>query len=339
VAALAAWTGEEVLVVGGDTEYCPPNASCAVPTVPPLSDGAAYDPEKDAWRRIADAPVGFDFAQAAVLDDRLYVWTYGYSERPGTPSALLSYDLEADRWRRLPLPPDVDPERVDGVLIAAGRVLVWTEDLNGSLVRVFAFDPARDRWTELPEDPLRPGMSRELVADGDALLLLDHEVDEDPEYDIPLRVAEYRFDTNRWRRHPDVLEYPSGSYTLEGTFVFAVPGRRTYSPELARAWEHLENPPPGQEDFGGGAFATALWTDDDGLWFRHDGWAWDATRDAWVNVPHLRAGGEVDGRLYASAGRHIVAFGGATGPGPGLRNDTWTWSPDDEPAPALVTVD
>jgi hypothetical protein len=162
---------------------------------------------------------------------------------------------------------------------------------------------------------------------------------DDPPFDIPLRVAEYRFETNRWRRHPDVADYPSGTYTLEGAFVFPVPGLRSASPELADEWEHVENPPPGQEDFGTGAIATALLTDGPSYWFRSSGWAWDATRATWVDVPRLRAGGEVDGRLFASAGRHIVAFGGATGFGSDLRNDTWSWSPDDEPTPARVTLD
>jgi hypothetical protein len=336
VAALAVWTGEELLIVGGDTKPCPPNASCEAPTVPPLADGAAYDPAKDTWRRIADAPVGFEFAHAALSGGTVYVWTYGYEERPGAATALLAYDLAADRWRRLPPPPDVDPERVDGVVTAAGRAVVWTANLNGEVLRLLAFDPASNRWAELPEDPLAPGISRVVVADGDSLLLLDHEVGSDPGGDPPLRIAEYRFETNRWRRHADVLEYPSGTYTLEGAFVFPVPGRS--SPLLANAWDHVENPPPGQEDFGTGATATALLTDGPSYWFRSSGWAWDATRPGWVAVPRLRAGGEVDGRLFASAGRHILAFGGATGPGSDLRNDTWTWSPDDEPTPALVTV-
>jgi hypothetical protein len=342
VASLAVWTGDALLVIGGDTEPCHPSASCEVPKVPPLADGAAYDPDTDTWRRIADAPVGFDFAHAALTGRRLYVWTYGYSERPGTPTAFLSYDLASDEWRRLPVPPGYDPEQLEGVLEAAGRVIVWTTDSDGDVLRVLAFDPASERWTALPWDPLRPGMSRVLTADGDSLLLLDHKVVPSSEYETPLRVAEYRFDTNRWRRLPDVVDYPSGAYTLEGRFVLPVPRRPSATPELAREWEHVQNPPPGQEDFGGGAYATALWTEDEGIWFRSSGWGWDATKDVWIDVPRLRAGGTVDGRLYASAGRRIVAFGGATWSGfnPELRNDTWTWSPaDDEPTPALITVD
>lgn len=44
VPAVAIWTGEEVLFLGGDTDPCPASASCVTPTVAPLADGAALDP-------------------------------------------------------------------------------------------------------------------------------------------------------------------------------------------------------------------------------------------------------------------------------------------------------
>lgn len=54
------WTGEEVVLVGGsDAPPCPPNAGCQVPKVPPLADGAAFDPASGAWRAIGDARSAF----------------------------------------------------------------------------------------------------------------------------------------------------------------------------------------------------------------------------------------------------------------------------------------
>jgi hypothetical protein len=48
----------EVLIVGGsDADPCPPNAGCVAPTDPPLRDGAAFDPSRRRWTRIAHAPV------------------------------------------------------------------------------------------------------------------------------------------------------------------------------------------------------------------------------------------------------------------------------------------
>ena len=54
--AQAVWTGHEVVVVGGETEPCPPGADCAI-LPDDLRDGAAYDPGTDRWHRIAQAPV------------------------------------------------------------------------------------------------------------------------------------------------------------------------------------------------------------------------------------------------------------------------------------------
>ena len=80
---VSVWTGDEVLVVGGDEWSCPPNASCATPEFPPLGDGAAYDPEAKTWRSIADAPVPFAWAETAVIDGTVYFWVPETS-RPGT---------------------------------------------------------------------------------------------------------------------------------------------------------------------------------------------------------------------------------------------------------------
>ncbi len=54
--AQAVWTGQEVIVLGGETQPCPPNADC-VSASPLLRDGAAYDPATDSWHPIAKAPV------------------------------------------------------------------------------------------------------------------------------------------------------------------------------------------------------------------------------------------------------------------------------------------
>src|SRR5688500_9300266 len=49
--ATAVWTGQEVLVFGGDRTYCPPRVTCDYEPGPAFRDGAAYDPAADSWRR------------------------------------------------------------------------------------------------------------------------------------------------------------------------------------------------------------------------------------------------------------------------------------------------
>jgi hypothetical protein len=103
-AALGLWTGREVLIIGGsDARPCPPNASCLPPDVPPLADGAAFDPDTNTWRRIADSPVPFEWAESVVLGATAYLWIPGSSGRPQAAAAFLAYHIEENRWEELPL--------------------------------------------------------------------------------------------------------------------------------------------------------------------------------------------------------------------------------------------
>ena len=126
--ALGVWTGREVLVIGGsDAPPCPSGASCVPQTKPPLADGAAFNPRTRSWRRIADAPVGFEFADGAVVGHTVFVATPGNDSRPGAPSAVLAYRVDRDRWRRLPSPPN--PKRNYTLLAAGDRLVVY--DIGG----------------------------------------------------------------------------------------------------------------------------------------------------------------------------------------------------------------
>ena len=74
--AIAAWTGSEVVVVGGGGEnvLCPDTADCSFPNDAELfTDGAAFDPRSGTWRRIADAPVPPWTGQAVAVDGDVYV--------------------------------------------------------------------------------------------------------------------------------------------------------------------------------------------------------------------------------------------------------------------------
>ena len=82
--AVLAWTGREVIVVGGSiAPPCPPGASCAGPRQP-VADGAAFDPAAGTWRPIADAPVAFDIGQAVTVGDVVYVWAMSSQVPPET---------------------------------------------------------------------------------------------------------------------------------------------------------------------------------------------------------------------------------------------------------------
>lgn len=126
---VVAWTGREVLVVGGNTGgVCPPGADCAFPTEL-VADGAAWDPATGAWRPIAPAPVPLLSGWAcqpctAVVGGRVVVDASTLDRE-----RWLAYDPARDAWSELD-PPGFevdlrqhDPDRVWG--LREDRVVSW----------------------------------------------------------------------------------------------------------------------------------------------------------------------------------------------------------------------
>jgi len=198
------WTGEEVILVGGsDAPPCPPNAECEAPSEPPLADGAAYDPEADTWRAIADAPVRFSWAQPLVVGSTAYLWIAGEPWRPQAPSAFLAYRIREDRWEELDMP--THPASYQ--LVAAGdRIVAVSGSDEEEERRDLVYDPSSSEWSELPPDPFSPGFDRVAVWDGEELLLFDHELTEDLSGDLPLRAAAFDFESGAWHEleNPDL---------------------------------------------------------------------------------------------------------------------------------------
>lgn len=142
---VVAWTGSEVVVVGGNTGWvCPPNADCGSPTAL-ASDGAAYDPATRTWRAIAPAPVGLWNSWGGNSDFALVGGTLVV--RGTKDGAWQGYDVEGDTWS--PLTP---PAGFEGQLAASGGRL-WARAGK----RILSWDPATDEATvEATYAPDRP---------------------------------------------------------------------------------------------------------------------------------------------------------------------------------------
>ena len=220
------WTGEEVVLVGGsDAPPCPPTAACSVPRVAPLADGAAYDPATGAWRAIADAPVGFSWAEPELIDGSAYLWIAGEHGRPDAPSAFLAYRIDEDRWEQLDLPTrDLGWHEV---LAAGDRIVAHTYDDYDGERPDYVFETRTSTWKELPDDPFDDPYSRELAWDRSRLLLFDHR-ERDESSEAPLRGAAFDFERDEWQ----LLDDPEAA--LEN-----LPERETppQTPELAPAAE------------------------------------------------------------------------------------------------------
>jgi hypothetical protein len=161
--------GREVLVFGGtDASPCPPTALCVSHPDDDLSDGAGYDPDRDTWRRLADAPVRLGSVSAVLVGDVVYVLT-----RPVSGSKdvrFLEYSIQQDRWTLLPSA----PLGIESIVAVGGNRLVGCRTSQGkSTPADQIYDVATRAWTAMSRDPLAPSEDRNLVAtdSGDLVLL------------------------------------------------------------------------------------------------------------------------------------------------------------------------
>jgi hypothetical protein len=163
--ALLVWTGDEVLVIGGDQNPpCPPNANCMAGE-PALRDGAAFDPTTNTWRPIADAPEPISWGSDAVAAGGAVYLHEVNGDR------ILRYRVDEDRWDEID-PPPMMPARTlvsDGERLLAPLQL--TTGVGPEHVDV-VFDPGSGTWTGLPIDPYRTDQARQILPFEDRLYLV-----------------------------------------------------------------------------------------------------------------------------------------------------------------------
>lgn len=334
--ALTVWTGDKVLVIGGNVDnLCPPNADCvSAGTV--ARDGAAYDPDARAWTSIAAPPVDLlDASPHAIVGDVLLVASY----RESTPDGAVgwdfhTYDVSDDRWGRAPEPAGTrvgfsgSPSVLDGRLYAPGN--------DG---HVLVLDPEASRWTSLPMSPHQPtiGMDHVLATpEGVVALGLDSTQPNDG-IKPSLLLAEI-WDGTSWRRL-------GPSEILGGWGPWHWTGERLVAP-YGECMDGGETNNYGRCIPTGGALdpATGKWAPLDQAPATQDGWNLNAAegplvvtwgqlyddRDAtWTPVPRPSGAGE-EGAGAVFADGTLYAFGGVTWSRDmkaELSGDAWAWTP------------
>lgn len=174
---IAVWTGREMIGWGGG---CCGDA---------WSDGSAYDPRTNTWRKLAPSPLApSQHPLAAWTGRRLIVVVSGIDPDgrpyPASLARAAAYDPRTDTWRRLPAP----PPGAGGATAWDGRELL----VAGGSRAAFAFDPGAQRWRRLaPAPPAGPFSSA--VWTGSRLMLLDGPREPALAYDPR---------TDRWSRLP-----------------------------------------------------------------------------------------------------------------------------------------
>jgi N-acetylneuraminic acid mutarotase len=164
---IGAWTGHElVLVVSGIS------AVDGKPLPARLARAAAYNPATDSWRRITSPPQhGTRFVGTAVWDGRemLVVGTGAQGQ------SAFAFNPATNRWRRLAF---LEPGHVGASAVWTGkRLLLWggfrydPKRGDGAAPHGLAYDPRTDRWSALPQWPLRARSGSTVVWTGRALLV------------------------------------------------------------------------------------------------------------------------------------------------------------------------
>ena len=340
--AHAVWTGGEVLILGGrDDDPCPPSASCVPSGVPPLRDGAAFDPATGTWRRLPDAPVPLGWINSsAVIDDRVYVLVHAEQAAPGVRRAFLSLHLATGRWRELEHPPTPDARLGYRLLAAGDRVVAYWPSQELGVHPDLVFDPGTETWTELPSDPLVPSFDRGMVWTGREAVLLGIENVPQPGSSEPAvyRAAALNASLDAWRRLPDsdVIGWDPQWYWVAERVVnpsleMANGGEnewgRTYhsggilDPAAGR-WTELPDRPAGHGGYRGPSVGG------DGYVMSPRGWVLHVPTGSWTRLPSIDGGPDQD-QASVWAGDWIVVWGGVRWAGNEGRliADGWSWTP------------
>lgn len=139
-----AWTGEELILVGGARIEGGLHR-----------EAAAYDPVRMSWRSLSPVPhEAWGYWGRAHWTGREVI-IFGLDHSSGDPgsSPRLAYDPSADRWRELPATPLRDVTGATSFWTGRELLVLATPRSGGAPVGA-AYDPARDRWRTIAAFPV-----------------------------------------------------------------------------------------------------------------------------------------------------------------------------------------
>lgn len=169
--AIALWTGEEAIFIGGNS---PPGATSSSSLDGADIDGATYDPSTRRWTRLPTLPakgLGAAYGITATWSDHaLIAWATFQTTRPvgSNGTQIRTRQLGAEwtpgqrSWKLLPSPPQTVVTADGTSTWLAGRdVVTGATDCIGAMscpapITGVAeiYDPARDAWATSPRAPI-----------------------------------------------------------------------------------------------------------------------------------------------------------------------------------------
>jgi hypothetical protein len=178
-----------------------------------------YDPRRDRWRRLPDAPTPRAAHALAVIGDRLYA--AGGANAGGSLRSMEIYDFRSRRWRRGPGFPGPPRDHTTGIA-SGGRFYVLAGREGGNNYTVAErYDPRRRRWERLPDmRKARGGIASARLRDG-RIVVCGGEEGAGTIREVEL----FNPHTRRWRRLADMRtpRHGLGGASL-GNRVYALEG-------------------------------------------------------------------------------------------------------------------
>jgi N-acetylneuraminic acid mutarotase len=162
---VAAWTGKELIVAGGN------DADGNL-----FADAASYDPASGNWRKLpslpaprTDATATWDGEEVLVVGGRI-----GGAKRSVPCDCAHAYNPATGHWRQLPSMPYARSGHA--AVWTGSQLLVWGGEngLDGKPAAPpsgVAFDPVTMRWSQLPRSPLRGRTRAHAVWTGTTMLI------------------------------------------------------------------------------------------------------------------------------------------------------------------------
>lgn len=350
VRASTAWTGKEIVVVGGSIERCPVAAGCGGGSESLLSDGAAYDVAARTWRAMAPSPVPIT-SQMGVAEVGGNVFVLASCQPPACKesAALLRYRSADDAWDVLPAPPGGSASfRLSG---SGSSVLAY--DLGGiESPTIWRFDATSSSWTALPRPPFSNPLNQPVVlGHGDDVLVFGQDLLRTKNSissgrDL-IAGARHSSATGAWTPLAGARGSRVQPRVLDGLVVLN-PGLQESTGgilDLATgAWVPLPTGPVASispflgvdpsNQLAGALGSTAATFD------ATSGWVLDLPAATWVQVPPIDD--RTSGDSFTAFGRRLFSFGGMRFPGAGeLLNDAWVWTAPargEAPPPPPVTT-
>ncbi len=225
--ANAVWTGTEAIFLGFGNQPLRDRE---------LLEGQAYNPETGTWRTIAQAPLAPRTGAVAVwTGSEVIVWGGG---DPGDATVRegAAYNPSSDEWRRIADAP-VGLNHMSGLwtgreMLVFGSLLDNRNHADTRTSVGAAYDPASDKWRELPPSELSP-QATSAVWVGDRMVAWDYEV----------HSQEFDPNSNTWSKAVkmplDFSECYPDSVVVQGRVFAFFCGRAALFDVSSGTWEEI----------------------------------------------------------------------------------------------------